>query len=223
MKTLRDIEIEWLTSRKNHHDDSIILLTRDTKDGLWHFLDGKKKITDIVVALSLAHGRKNGLIPEYKYNIDLPNKDRLAMAMVINKKEGKIIIDGKYGFGFAEYEAPADEFFCYIRTEREHTFVFFTQAGGCVVQSLYALPFECAEDECFLPDVFSAPLADVSDSPVDVADLPTEVSDSSNEISDLPAEVLASPAKDSDSSTEFSDSLAKDLDVSDEVSPEVQQ
>jgi hypothetical protein len=159
MTTLFEIKNEWLKSFRNHYDDSYMLLFRDREDGVWHFLNGKRKISNVVVSLNLAHNAGLGLVPQYMYDIENPDVDGLAMAMIINRKEGKIIIEDEneqYGFGFSEYDAPAEELFCYIRTETEHTYIFFSQ-NGCVVQTMAALPLEYVDEtECYLPDVFTA-------------------------------------------------------------------
>ena len=157
MKKLLELRKEWLNNLKKR-DGEYVFLTREKNTGIWHYLNGKNEISDVVLNLKVAIDKGVGLEPEYVFDIDDPDIDGLAGAMILNVKEGTAIVEdinGIFGFGIEDVEAPAESMLYYIRTATSHIYIMLYSNGQCRMETMRALPLEYEDDiSCYVPSMF---------------------------------------------------------------------
>ena len=154
MKTLNDKKIKW-TKKLKDGDSNYMMITRIEDE--WYFLTERR--VEQILLLRTAADEGFGLRKEYSYNIAVPDTNLLKFT-VIMKEERELLIEDSNGlvaFGIEGVESPANAFFLYFRTERNHMFVFGGQEN-CSLQMFRALPVEQLDEETYVfDDIFSDP------------------------------------------------------------------
>ena len=155
MKNLIEKRDAWV-EKLREGDKQYMMITR-TSDDCWYFVSNKH--AEQILSLKMAIDRGNGLEPEYTYEVDVPETDKLWSTILI-KGESKMLIEdnnGIYAFGIKDAAPPAKAFFMYILTNSMHTFVFGYE-HACSVNIIHALSLE-KEDAVYhcMKDMFSVP------------------------------------------------------------------
>ena len=152
MKTLNDKKIKWAKKLRSG-DPDYLMITR--VEDQWYFLTEGR--VEQILLLRTAIDEGFGLRKEYSYNIAVPDTDGLGFTAIM-KEERELLIEDSNGlvaFGIEGVESPANAFFLYFRTERNHVFVFGGQEN-CSLHAFAALPVEQLDEETYaMDDLFS--------------------------------------------------------------------
>lgn len=155
MTDLKEKRINWLEKLKEG-DKRFMMITR-ANDDQWYFVGNKH--AEPVISLKIAIDKGHGLEPEYVYDCDLPETDKLKSTILI-KEESKMIVEdsnGLYAFGMKDTPSPAKAILIYLLTNTMHTFVFGYETA-CSVNIIHALSLE-EKDAVYhcMREMFSVP------------------------------------------------------------------